>query len=547
MSKVKQGVSNAVKAGASVVRHTARVVEKVSKNPKVSQTAGKVASVASKVYDIAKTINHPEWYTAYATDNLINLNFGLRKELPVYGNTSVPAIMAIDMVNMIPCSRTTLDEDLQVDPGWKSGIDRLFTAIRAANSSTAPYTVDDLEKYVFNVCALHIAYCSLRRMYAALYNFEATDGRMPEALAEALGMNYDDFLAHAADLRMYGNMFSLEIAAKYPLKVNLIERYRWLTSNIFRDGTAVKESFYVCDFLHEGAVRCYDGLLNKWSRTGLTRPAKYVEVITTINDLRAAIAGNQTNAAIAAEILKAFGQDAVYVSEIWPDNMAVPVVDDTYMLSQLQNAWSPLRDLGESQDSKAQDWRTVIETAPTVPDSAVQNVINILNGLYINTQKNNMTPGETLSVMRLAAYSHAVREEDTGNISIGLLAYQTELVVGMRIVTSGGTDKDITDPDTVPLPMITANFTVLAAAAYTQIQLLGFQSFLMGCFEYHPRSVFMVYSDTDIQTGFYSWDFDNYAEYPSISSFISMNSYANMSLLYVPKIVKQTNWEAIKV
>ena len=578
-SKVGPKVAPLVaKAGAAAGKLAAKVVS----GPVASRIAGG-AEIGAGVSDlknnrilpgVAKLVtggalllfNHPEWYQAYPLEGLVNLNFGRRKGILEKGltyfndftdigggaNTSVPSVAGIEVLLTKPITSTG---------DWDQAIQYLYSTIRSANAGAVNYNPVDLERYIWDVRNLHAIYAVARRAYATLNNIQLYDATTPRSYFAAMGLDYDSFSANAANLKQYANKYSLMLSRLAPLHVNLIDRTRWMFSNLFADSDDEKASAYVfrlrqVDMLY-GKTDCTTIQLAPKPQFGLVQSSNTITFDTFITAMRNAFenfAKTQLYMIIAGDILKAFGEASIYPSEIWDENMPTPLVYDEAALTQIQNA----RFTYPSEYIITSDPQIGIVNTITIniPDTMKKTfgdywLNKASENIYINSNKNNLTPGEAISYTRL---SHALTT-NSQYTNVAIATCGTELCTAIEFIANRGERITITTEGDPQLYKFGYDDFRNSIATFSTITADGVRKFtyffgLLSAFDYHPKfdiAIIGVRSAEEANSIRFGaiWDWNNYAciTADQLSPF---HGYAAMSLLATVRVVKQSNAEVIK-
>ena len=547
------------------------VSDVVSGNP-IGAVSNGVKTITNGVKTVTKTIKHgwdmlkgtfkaitgqhPEWYENYPLNGLINLNYGRRlgtieSILRSTNSTSpysfgVPTVVALDVVLTKPQTNTN---------DWNQAIQYLYSTIRSANSGSINYSMYDVERYVLDVRNIHAMYCYLRRAYASLNNMNLYDATIPRALLYAMGLNYDDFVSNAANLKEWSNKLSLQISTLLPLNIDLINRTRWMFSNIFNDSNDIKGSKYI--FKLNYVTPFYDTTTPTITPKSFTYQGisfnsltTYAQVYKFVNDYINNCINNDIYAVIAGDILKAFGASAIYPSEIWDDNMPTPLIYDEAALTQIQNASIT----GTINNANNYITYTVSDNSFVQQNSSISiittNTINsqyAINGnnIYVNAYKDSMTPGETLSATRLS-HSLSVENASGGNTIYSIRTCGTELVTDYRVVVRVSSN-DIWSSSNYGIATITGsssqiinNIVLMNSTSPQNAVIISAWSAL----DWSPLLFLYTLDDEKVNVIGVLWDFNNYAVTDS-DNLSSLHGYAALSLLAVPRLVRQSSTQLL--
>lgn len=506
---------------------------------------------------LAKTMfNHPEWYEHYDLGGMINLNYGRRigtQENTLSGSNNAEGTSYLSSSVCSICQLPVLLTKPQTNTkDWEQAIQYLYSTIRSANSGSVNYSMYDVERYVLDVRNIHAMYAYLRRAYATLNNVSLYDATSPRAYFYAMGLDYDDFVSNAADLKEWANKLSIQVSRLVPLNIDLINRTRWMFSNLFADSDDVKSSKYVFSLPY--VVPYYElttvtkPIAFSYYGNSMSSLTKYSAIYTTVNDYMNKVINNDTYAIIAGDILKAFGNDAIYPSEVWDESMPTPIVYDEAALTQIQNA-SIQGFLTTNNGTQTTTWEitdnnfvkqtifTVFNGASYASETALQKLIQ--DDIYVNTYKDSMTPGETISATRLACRAKVT--EGSSTVQYLLDVCGTEVVIGFGFVN-------------------------ITNGSYKLLNLSGFSTYFMNniilgnynqndptqffitsaisTLDWFPRVIMYAAINNNVATARIPiatmWDFNNYAV-TDPRNLSSLHGYAALSLLAVPRVARQNN------
>lgn len=528
------------------------------------------------------------WYTNYGNARLINLNYGRR------AGTAIPNTNNVINVSGQSAKRWAayptvigialgLTKPLGDNDGFDDAIFNLFSTIRSANAGKTNYDQNGLFMYVHNVCVAHSLYATLRRAYAVAKSFDAYDASVPEAYFAAMGLNHTSFIDNLATIRDYANIMGLKLAKYAPLRIPLIDRRRWLFSNIFKDDNTFKSTNYIMT-LHKAT---YFTFIQDFPDNGNIQPVGKITIGSGTNktdwnsfknhcdSVMRSITKSPAAADMAGDILKAFGQQAIYPAEIWPVDMKMPIIYDTQALEEIQNSESPFRTVVTETGGRAptsndeftmlfNDTTKHFETAigpdytANVPDlSYLTNQIEpTYQQVLFNTDKATPDSSEALMTSRLKAHVDAtVTSGPSGNVlSENVDRCGTEIVMFYKAVCNRTNDTGNLDGFVLLEIPFTSRLYV-----DTEMEPVKYYNMLEALF-----SIIMARSAADWAPALYLYALDrsdgvaakslNYLAYDfknlavtDQENLATLLGYGNMSLLYVPNLVRQSKLETVKI
>lgn len=225
----------------------------------------------------------------------------------------------------------------------------LFTFVRKANSGSTNYDAPDLTMYTLAMGSMYNLYATYVRIYGLLRQYQFYNRYIPEALLYSMGFDAHNLQANMADFRYAINVIAYKLGSLcVPSAFAQVERQTWLQSQIFTDGDTAKSQLYYWD-----AIKYY-----KWTEGEDSGP-NYLMAITPpwlqgdvlpnqvtvktlldfANELLTPIMGSESMKIMSGDILKAFGEGALYkISPIAEDYTVTPAYSPE-VLSQIENAF----------------------------------------------------------------------------------------------------------------------------------------------------------------------------------------------------------------
>lgn len=448
------------------------------------KTAGGIVSAVKGIIDLINMIKqHPEWYTHYDTSNLIAMNLAA-KQHRVYPEFEMGAQNGSERQSIPMPSVAEVDIQLTTphgdEDGWRTGIRLLYQQLRTANSGRINYRVQDLEKYVQNVRALHAIDAFLCRLYRMTYTFRSTNSAIPRLLIEACGIDFDDIMTNAADLLMYVQRFSQQVSISFPLNIDYYARTHWLFGNVFVDSNSHKPSFYVTNFFRNQSENTTStGVIYYESDGNTPHPTwrqnkvfnsfgsgeygfyTYSELVAECQRIKNSLLDDQIMSVIAGDIIKTFG-DRAFIEPIIPkiDDGIVAIFDD-YIMNQFQNSTvtgvqtSGALDVQDSLGAttiysedigdSGSDWIESKLSALAglgVPVTFLAKMRDQINRMLINWSDNKISTGEIMSITRLVASGIQDNPTTADGIIYGIFGTETVAKV-VALSYPGGADSQI--------------------------------------------------------------------------------------------------------
>ena len=546
-AKALNNVVDQTKNGIDIVAGLADVVNPLnkSKGKAIAQLGkgavdGVVNGVKAVVNGAKALFNHPEWYEAYLPEGLINLNYGRRKgmlepSMNVYGITPSGTSTDTRLASVPLCGRINVDLVIPKTntDGWGQGIRYLYNELNSTQTGNPRFSISDLEAYVIGVRNFHALYADLRRAFATFSTINAYDASTPGSLLASMGWSEGAFAGHAANIRNFGVLLGRKISKLAPMNINLINRTRWMFSNLFADSDDLKHSCWVMNLASfPQPTFGADGKVTGYTQTQLaTAKSTWLTYPGAVENWLNTFVNNPIMSYIASVMMKAYGADAFYPTDVWDIDMETPIIYDQAALTQIQNA------VVINTTSVPAVTYTVTEGSTT--KSAVQytttklsdtNIDNFTDTCFVNMYKDTVSAGETLSATRFSVMFTASNTPGVNEATINFDVYGTEISRDASVIIYDGTKKDYTF---MPIGM----FHDVVSYGGTGMPTLVAD--LSGAIDWSPMSVpkMMIIQGTSPSQTIYSynlypiWDFNNYAVLNGTEELSTLHDYAVLSLL----------------
>jgi len=474
-------------------------------------------------------VNHPEWYVGKYAPTLVNLNFGTKKDGADYvsGSHSVynfaPSVAAIGLSLVYPKDETD---------SFRNAIVTLYTKLRAVNTGTTVYSVDDLTAYVLNVRAVRAVVATLHRYVRAAEMIDIYDAHVPESIIRGASWaagSYVAVLNNLPALRALGAQLDQQSRSMLPLNLPILDRTEWLFDNIFADSNDVKPQWYE---FYIRAIRLFQiTATNTYTSVDLDIDS-IPDILTVVAPMLSQYMTTYIVNVIAGDMIKAYGTAAIrpLISDWNAFRPLVPVYDED-ILQQIENAdsadlytpigrnvWAPIYSGGNWDNDK---WSSNTRFINSVSDATVGYprtgcyIPNMTwNSVYVNSFRNETSPGQVLSYTRLkfriADVVFSESDPKTNIVSMNLYTCGSEVVDHIRGIVS--------DATAIWLPVHANMYAGDLNAEYFPI---------MSHFDWHPKQYWCSETWPSLST---AWDFKNFAQV-SYYDIDRLHQYANYALV----------------
>lgn len=324
--------------------------KRISKSAKKWNPTAEEVGTDSRKLAFGAPINDIKWYrdNEQLLNDVCRLPYNIPVGLPFdrdgglfyprRTSWSVPGIVAMDVVPTYGrCSNPS-------DP-VNVAFNGMFTFIRAHTSSKFDWDANTLG---INMLATDSMYWTVKwytRLYATLPLFHASNKYLCRDLIEAQGIDYDDFLAHAADFRSQLNMRIERInALKIPSEIYVFSRHEWLFENYYIEGPATKDQIYMyrpaAYYIHEldsnglPILTCHRYLAGG---SGVGGRLTASDLIRKLDAMLDPVFNDQYFNLISGYIEQAYEGKVMRLAPL-PDQMVVPLIYSEEVLLQFKNA-----------------------------------------------------------------------------------------------------------------------------------------------------------------------------------------------------------------
>jgi len=471
-------------------------------------------------------LNHPEWYIGKYAPTLVNLNYGTKKTGKCFQNgltspTNMPNVLTF---------LTSMTYPTDAIDSFKQAVATLYTKLRAVNTGTTVYSVNDLTAYIMNVRAFRGLVAMIHRAVQTAQMIDIYDSQVPITLLRGQ-MNTNGSGAatinNLAALRALGAQLDQQSRSMLPLNLPIIDRTEWIYGNVFADSDDAKAQFY--QFTTRSITLFQIDSSNTYTRIFVDIDS-VPDILTVVAPLLTTYLSTYISNVIAGDMIKAFGQSAIrpLISDWYAFTPLKPVYD-LDILQQIENAnvldWSVLasscifrpdfsgtawsNDFLQTHPITWVNSVSIFDEAPGVgPFASLSN-----QTVYVNSYKDAITPGDTLSSTRLKfaidGFTMSDQAHPTYITSAALTICGSEIIERMIAPTS--------DTSSVPIPTYYTYGVSDTAFYYAP---------LLSHFDWHPMQ-FLLNNNYTCEA--VSWDFKNFA-HVSFRDIEQLHQYANYAI-----------------
>jgi len=495
-----------------------------------------------------KTQNHSEWYVGKYAPTLVNLNFGVKKTGEAWPEgTSLPSVNAPSAI------RLSMNLTVPTDDTYSFGqaISTLYTKLRAVNSGTTVYTVQDLTAYVLNVRAIRAIVASIYRIVKVAQMIDIYDSRVPEALIRACFSvpAYTAVINQLPQIRALGVQIDQQSRSMLPLNLPILDRTEWLFSNVFADSDDVKPQFYVPSIDN---VRLFHTTASNTYAMVNVDISSVPNLLTVVAPLLSSYLTTYITNVIAGDMIKTYGDSVIrpLITDWLDQSPCIPVYDedilqqfenadvlDWYTSSGLYPVFRPAFDGTKfvNEFTPPADvttrWINGVSTSASKPECGCHSTNGLRNGVYVNSFRNETSPGQVLSYTRLKFHVDGTAMTDVGDPK--KITDSTLAICGSEIVQNMvGIERDANTHFIPTYP------------AYGTSDINYYHAPVLEQFDWHPMQYYLtnLWAPAAI-----AWDFKNFAQinYPDVDK---LHQYANYAIAE-PRydFAEQGRWSASKL
>lgn len=221
--------------------------------PRKGKTNPKAANkLRDKEESGEKVVNDPNWYFSdtMLAEQISNFSFNQFMGVPVdLGGGRMDAKYTVPTIAV---------GYLAPSAGWvppinpqRAGINvagfKLYTQLSARNAKTTSYAPQDVTILILALGSVLCSYSYLKRMFGISLVYNMRNRMYAKALAEAMGINFNDFIANRADyLAEFNYVLNMINRIAFPANIPYFEKCRTLFDNVYVDsGNAMAQTIII--------------------------------------------------------------------------------------------------------------------------------------------------------------------------------------------------------------------------------------------------------------------------------------------------------------
>lgn len=405
----------------------------------------------------------------------------------------------------------------------------IYSYVRYMNSGSKNYDQADLMLYLLAMDQIYAYWNWAKRIYGYISQYSQYNRYMPRAYALADNVNIDDLWANISDLREWLNKTAAQISAFcVPAVMPFFLRHSWMFSNIYKDSDTLKAQQYQFTptlwYYYDETGSANGGQLYAfYPNNAETHPLlTFQDIITNFNKMFNKIAYSEDVGVMSGDILKAYGQDKLFMlSPVTPDYVVTPVYNEE-VLNQIHNSTViPTPTTIDASFNITQD----PDNGYLVYNPVFSNLDYYSSRIMLNMPWDNVTPANTMVGSRLTA---AVAP--TGN-SFYFSALGSEFIARRKIIY-------FVNSQTLQVWEQTSNMLVIPynTTDPTSVASMLTAASLISNFDWHPLTMMVVKPATGkAQAAGILGDINNYTVI-QVNDLQKMHLTAVMSEFNIPQI-----------
>lgn len=350
-------------------RRTERTERAKAAGQVVKDTTTGVKNISSTAHGIGNALgllsassNDPAWYTVdpALADQVAKINF----EVPIRG--SVPSmlsvkdepkgmIMRLNYIPVLPHSLDTtrstvsspdIDKYQRIDSTLVNSMMVLYEIMRKNNSGGKNYEAVDFLPYIVGTSELYTWFAFGARVYGLLNQYNPKNYNQAQALINACGADYIDWLDHKDGVRAYLQTLRIKLNAFFmPNCMPYFNRKLWITLNTFKDQSSQKTQLYTfvpCIYytrdisiagLKANSVSLADGSQHNNSAFSMSF-ARYKQIV---EEILWSLYNDSSTALISGDLARTFPGAEFKIEEI-SENYTIEPIFSQDVLDQIRNA-----------------------------------------------------------------------------------------------------------------------------------------------------------------------------------------------------------------
>lgn len=236
--------------------------------------------------------------------------------------------------------RPTVGTSLKATDPINVASQSVYSFVRHANSGHSNYDPADLMLYILAMANMYSFLVWCQRLYGYALTYDQRNRYIPKDLIRTNNVDPDDLINNLANFRFWMNtLIAKMVSFAVPATMSVFSRMSFMYSDYYIEGTSIKEQLY--QFVPDGF---YEFGLDEQSMGNLvlkefnwTKLMKTSDVISYGDELFNAIWSQEDFGIMSGDILKAYGDNIIKLSQI-PEAYSMVPKFDPMVLTQIKNA-----------------------------------------------------------------------------------------------------------------------------------------------------------------------------------------------------------------
>jgi hypothetical protein len=280
-----------------------------------------------------------------------------------------------------------------------------------ANSRNTPYEANDLMLYIMGTTSLYSMWNHLVRAYGIARQYSAMNRYSPETILQAMGFDPESILNSMNDFRGAINLLASKASTLViPSSFAYTSECFDLFSNVYADGENSRSQLYVMvpsNYYLYNETKYETGGCLEHKLLAASETRTWQEWVTIINTMLSNLLSSGSVNIMAADIIKAFGDNLYGLFPISEDYTVQPIYDDDVLETIMNSTICPFTIPSDSQ--YGWDVHQVIPSNPNegphlgcYTESAASTDLTVVRDhkYILNTGYESLTPAQVVQRTR---------------------------------------------------------------------------------------------------------------------------------------------------
>lgn len=253
-----------------------------------------------------------------------------------YESAPVDQVPGIASLHIYPTIGTSVTATDPINVASQS----VYSFVRHANSGHSNYDPADLMMYILAMANMYSFLVWCQRLYGYALTYDQRNRYIPKDLIRTNNVDADDLRTNLANFRFWMNtLIAKMVSFAVPATMSIFSRMSFMYSDYYIEGTSIKEQLYQFvpnGFYQFGLDESAMGNL-VWKAFDWSKQMKTADIMKYGDELFNAIWSQEDFGIMSGDILKAYGDNIIKLSQI-PETYSMVPKYDPMVLTQIKNA-----------------------------------------------------------------------------------------------------------------------------------------------------------------------------------------------------------------